>query len=1075
MRIIHRMWNWRSPPLPPRGARVAGLVLAGLLLAPSGPARGALELEGADLTRPRVLFFPDGVEAVQERLDREPYRTVLRHMDRRNRLADGIALDDHRIAETRFKARAAKNRAFLYAIDRRIEGDRALPFACTEERRAEGDRVRDWLLHLHDCSRLSPDCAFGGWDRDISTSEELLQFATAYDTLLGAGYAFEPAEEAAIVEKLVNLASQLYENYLLPETAGNVANLHQNNHRSKTGAALALAAIVLAEYTPPPGTDPRGVREPAAWLAYGLDMVDLIQRWVLMTGDGAYAEGPFYQRYTHQNILPFARAWDRLVDGATVMARGAEIPSLWRHPVFKRNQRWLLEMTLTDGSLAAIDDGNVARSHYFGLFDLASPLADAFALAWAEAPTPFETDGNVDLAADALIHYDDTRLHPAPRPGSPTSFWVEGGNAIFRSKWGSDGIVAIVLGEPEVASELGRDRDGMGVSPESHEHPEPGSFLIHAYGERLALDPGYFTFLTKGLVDRPEHHNMILVDGKGPGSFLGASLLWPSTGLENRPPADGLATLAANLDGDFLDATRVVTRYGRGWGAVPNHAIPLFERRFLFADDRYLVVADAVTDPTGAESRWTWLLHGNGGETSGGDFEATEAGGRWTIRGARLDAGFAFADRIPELATGSALHEGSGKAKLTHTVLESSVVGPEARAIGFLYPSRSGATPPTLARLTLPGIAALALEDTDEDRRAVAFHRPGARQPWTLPAQTSGIAETTTDAARGLLDAHGDGSLRLAWVEEATRLVYDNAVLFETVTPGNLGLRLEPGMLEAVAENADPWVRLPALPFLPLGVDGACGLTYRDGAFWVRLGRERRFRVRASWGGARPAADPGAARRVAVGEVVTLDGTASCSVHRSRLAPRWTLVSAPPGSHWDIEGTDGWHPRLLADRAGTYRVRLVVTDASGSSSRESEVVVRAGDPCEDRADEDLDGLFDSDDPDCDATDEAGPPVAWRDHFRVRSRRGFESPRSVLSNDWNPAEGEPLVAVLARPPSHGRLWLRPDGSFHYWPGRRFHATDRFSYRARNAAGADSAEVTVTLHRGRRVGWRARRDR
>ena len=38
------------------------------------------------------------------------------------------------------------------------------------------------------------------------------------------------------------------------------------------------------------------------------------------------------------------------------VARGVEIPSLWRHPVFARNQRWLLEMTLTDGSLAALDD-----------------------------------------------------------------------------------------------------------------------------------------------------------------------------------------------------------------------------------------------------------------------------------------------------------------------------------------------------------------------------------------------------------------------------------------------------------------------------------------------------------------------------------------------------------------------------------------------------------------------------------------------------------------------------------------------------------------------------------------------
>jgi hypothetical protein len=151
-------------------------------------------------------------------------------------------------------------------------------------------------------------------------------------------------------------------------------------------------------------------------------------------------------------------------------------------------------------------------------------------------------------------------------------------------------------------------------------------------------------------------------------------------------------------------------------------------------------------------------------------------------------------------------------------------------------------------------------------------------------------------------------------------------------------------------------------------------------------------------------------------------------------------------------------------------VRLVVTDQHGSASREAEVVVRAGHPCEGAADEDLDGLFDSDDPDCDAPVDPGPPVAQSDRFRVAGRRGFEAPRSVLANDVNPAPGEPLVAVLEHPPRRGHLWLRPDGSFHYWPGWRFWRSDRFSYRARNAAGDESAEVTVTLHRRWSPWWR-----
>ena len=49
--------------------------------------------------------------------------------------------------------------------------------------------------------------------------------------------------------------------------------------------------------------------------------------------------------------------------------------------------------------------------------------------------------------------------------------------------------------EHDTASEFGRDRNGLGVSPESHENAEPGAFMLYAFGERLALtaQPRYTT------------------------------------------------------------------------------------------------------------------------------------------------------------------------------------------------------------------------------------------------------------------------------------------------------------------------------------------------------------------------------------------------------------------------------------------------------------------------------------------------------------------------------------------------------------------------------------------------------
>jgi protocatechuate 3,4-dioxygenase beta subunit len=106
---------------------------------------------------------------------------------------------------------------------------------------------------------------------------------------------------------------------------------------------------------------------------------------------------------------------------------------------------------------------------------------------------------------------------------------------------------------------------------------------------------------------------------------------------------------------------------------------------------------------------------------------------------------------------------------------------------------------------------------------------------------------------------------------------------------------------------------------------------------------------------------------------VTLDGSASCDADGDALEHRWELVSAPAGSAWRLTSADTARPELLADRAGPYRVRLVVTDEHGIVSAEQEVLVVAGDRCADGIDNDTDGRLDTDDRDCDGVDEGEPP------------------------------------------------------------------------------------------------------
>lgn len=907
---------------------------------------------GSGTAHPRLVLAASDAPALRERLSREPYRTVFLQMHSRTQSYLGRDIGDFSIAAQRDLSRAAKNLAFEVLLDRTVEGDSIVPFASDADRAAAASRVRDLLLALYPRSRLAVAAPLGGYDRDINTSEEIVNYATAFDLLVGAGYDLG-ADRPTIVEQLSSVVRELYLNFTAPETAGGAADLMQNNHRSKSGAAMALAAIVLE------GEVPDDVSR--AWFDYGVLQVDDILRFMLVTGDGAYGEGPYYYRYTTQNLAPLVYAWERHLGSSPWTTQSGEvIPAPGRSALYERTQRWMLDTTLPDGTMAPIDDANPGRSHYFGLVPTWLPDARAAYWRWAGTPQAYETDGSIDLAADTIAAYDDT-IAPRPPDWAPTQFYVEGGNAIFRSAWADDAVVAIALGEHDAASEFGRDRTGAGRWPQSHEHPDPGSFMFNAFGERLALDPGYLTFTTHGLVNKPEHHNIVLVDGEGPGDYLLASLRW---GLDTagRPPADGQATISDTIDSDIVDAATVSTRYG-----TPTDRAAEIHRRFLFADDRYLVVSDAIAGPADPAATYTWLVHGNGGGSSGGSFTTGPAGGRWEIGGARLDAGVAVDSAVPALSTREAVHEVPYGQQRTHTALAASASGTDPRSVLMLYPTEAGVTAPTIEQGSVPGAASLSLTDVTDDRRVVVTRRSaGAGGPLS-------VGRFTTDGELLLVDTHLDGTLRLVWADGARWISQGSVDLLRTTDPGSLGLRFTADAASVVAGGSGSTVTVRGLPFTPGSADGACAFGPSPwGGTRLRLGRDRRVTLRAAAGNGSPAADPGADTRVAAGTEVTLDGTGSCDPDGDALTPSWELVSAPAGSEWSLDGAGTWNPALLADRAGPYRVRLTVTDPNGATSRESEVLVKAGPRGADGVDDDLDGLIDSDDPDLDGPEPAPP-------------------------------------------------------------------------------------------------------
>ncbi len=894
------------PVLAPTGTTSATATSA---VRPVAPAVASI-----DLTRPRIVGAGVDLDLVRARLDREPYHGIFIQLHRRARQGDGIALDDHTIGSERVKTKSTKDLAYEYALDRTVLNGVIVPFATPADRAAVGTIVTDRLLAMYTRSRLAVPPPLGGSDRDINTSEELLQYATAYDTMLGAGYDFGPAD-ATIRANITDLASEIYTNYIDPLSAGNYATVLPNNHRSKSAAALGVAALALFHTPPVEGAPPGDTRSPSAWLAFALDQVDLVQRFTFVAPGGGYGEGTYYQRYAGQNLLPFTRAWDHARGDRAWDIGGRVIPNLWRHPVYRATQRWLLDLTLPDGSLAPIDDGNVGFAYYFGLAPADTADAPSFAWRWANAPVPYDTDGSVDLAADALANYDDS-VTPAPPPGSPTRLDDESGTAVFRSDWSPDAVEVIALGEHSAAMELGRDRDGLGkIASAAHEQPDTASYLMHAYGEQLLLDPGYLTYQQRGLVGTAPDHNLILVNGDGPGDPFIASIYW-LTDLAGPPPVDGHATMSALADTQAWDRAQVDSAYA---GAR-------FQRRFEFVDDRYLVTFDRVTAAPGAAL--TWVTHGNGGGSSSGTFAAGITGGRWEQGGARVDTGIATTAGPATLTTRTTNHEGAGRVLLTHTALDTTVtaIESETRSAAIAYPTRIGEPAPVIESLpdSGDGRVRVRLTDVAGDRVVIATQYANGRV--------------------AIRDRHLDGTARVIAREAVRSVSTPSGLTAHRTRRGRLGVRTAPDAVDIVAPGAD--VKLTGLPFAAHRADGACSLATNETGTFVRTTRDGVVTILPTPGNSAPGADPGPdIENAASASWLHLDARRSCDRDRDDLTAHWQLVTAPTGSAWVLAFPETMQPWLALDQPGPYRVRLVVTDSHGAVSRSTDFSVFAGPRC----------------------------------------------------------------------------------------------------------------------------------
>ncbi|RZK55886.1 MAG: hypothetical protein EOO59_10240, partial [Hymenobacter sp.] len=257
------------------------------------------------------------------------------------------------------------------------------------------------------------------------------------------------------------------------------------------------------------------------------------------------------------------------------------------------------------------------------------------------------------------------------------------GNLIFRSGPDSLGTYLHLYGRGGLAQ----------ANAGGHNQGDASSFVLHAQGQLLALDPGYLSYARRAEVGQATNHNLVLVDGAGPA--LGT----PGAGGAEQ------AAIQHAFQGPQLSYGEVTTAY-------QNASIT---RKTLFVRNTYFLLADAVS--AAATHTYTWQLHGyglDGGTDATGTFANNPAAheGIWQKNGVRLLAHVAAPDGAATYSTATNPHETTYNTAENHTTLLVQQAGAaQTQFLAALYPYTT--QPPQVATTSQATTAALATTSPD--------------------------------------------------------------------------------------------------------------------------------------------------------------------------------------------------------------------------------------------------------------------------------------------------------------------------------------------------------------------------
>ncbi|MBC3541576.1 heparinase II/III family protein [Rufibacter sp. H-1] len=648
--------------------------------------------------------------------------------------------------DRRARAAFAKNAAFVALLNRKPSGGTVLQLSETE-RAAFVSKSKKLLEGINTAVEVYASFSGGTYTEWQWRSKELIDYMVAYDLLRGAG---EPVDSLITARaKLQEFAGNLYKQSITPFWGTTFYGTIKNNHTLMTASALGLAAVVLNDVG---GTD--AWLQPSNWINTGLYHMDNVL-WRdanrqsdpnVLTG---YAEGPYYFKYAFLNCLPFIRSMGNfLPDVAMNYTYGTTTRSI-RNPYFDPSYDllydWIYAIQMPDGRFPALEDSYVDM----GMPELAltgkskylNPMAFTnFSTNQLNSLAKQLKDGTVDMRAAFLA---SNLAFSTPANPSLTAL-PHSGNLVFRSD--NDTLASYL----HVYGKNGLSQKVSG----GHNNGDASSFILHAKGQLLALDPGYLSSANRAAVGEGVHHNLILVDGAG--------------------PAMGTAGATNDAEG-FIQNTFSNSRLSYGEVKTTYQGTEII-RKTLHVRNNYFLIADAVSS-TSAHT-YTWQLHGyglEGGTAATGTFTDSLAAheGIWQKNGIRLKAHVTATDGASGYVKATNGHELVYNTTENHTTMQVQKTGvAQTQFLSLLQPYTT--TSATITTESSPQVAALASDEAEYQDLAFA-------QGDTISVTQIKLAEpVSSDARFTFFSLNKAGHFSQAFLEKGRELQYGSKVLLQS-------------------------------------------------------------------------------------------------------------------------------------------------------------------------------------------------------------------------------------------------------------------------------------------------------